>query len=1197
MKRRIATILYPIFLALISLFLAFQNYTPGTYLSGWDTLHPEFNFGLNLERVLSGVFRPEQGLGAVAAHSHMAEIPRILELFVLNFIFPTDTLRYISILSSLIIGPLGMYFLLSKLLKNKLLVFVGGLFYLLNLGTLQQFIVPFEMFTTQYAMLPWLFLYITEYLISGNKKTLLFFSIITFLATPMAYAATLWYGYFMSLILFLFIFAIANKTKQSIRRSLMLILMTLLVNSFWLLPNIYFVLNHATEVTNSKINTLFTEEAFAQNVSFGNLADLALFKGFLFNWGISTGSTFNQLLEAWIKHLGSPFVLTLGYSFFTIILIGIISNIKKRGKFFLPILSMFILSFFFLLNINPPLGFIFQFVQEQIPFFKEAIRFPFTKFSIIFIFSSSIFFAYGISFLTHTMETRLKYARVFVLFFVIASLFYYMLPAFSGNLVSPYMRISIPKEYFELSEWFNKQPQGRIAYLPVHSFWGWEYYKWYDEKPSFQGAGFIWFGIKQPMLNRDFDRWNSLNEQYYREISYAIYKQDIVLFNSVLSKYDISYILLDKSVTAPGADPKVLFFDQIQSLINQQGLIKKEAQFGKNIFVYKLPSKNNVYTLNDYKIIAPKSTASYEDLAYRKYGNYITSKAQSTEVSMPFRDLIDNQNKFLNDRVNITQDGVSVTVPQELKNLSLELPKFEDLEKSAASDVVVEKTPGNTLKITFFPKFPKSPVPLVASTQLPPGEKNFLLSINQKSFILNNLAENTPLSLGTVFLNTDSQNSVTLYQDKDDIQIIPNFSTLSSSVDSCSLAKGELGINNQGNSFSLSAKNTDLCMMTPLSKLVEGYETLPGNEVLLGIKYNLSQTSNSSLCMASLTNGSCIDYGLKSGNFVFFEIKKEDVKNLGMKIFIEAGESKQGEKSSYTDILITLKKPLFTVNFSKDVLKLSFDYLKTIKDQSIDIAFPGSEQYSRDITTLSKTSGDCQNNQGPLAPKKQIVKQELENYIRYIAEEGSFCDHFSYQNLPQDQAYIIAVQSRNIKGLPIRLCVANHNSKRCDLYTHLSNSPEFKQDVFLIPPMSNENNPGSGFDININNLGIKNVPSINDLSSIYIIPFPYYWLSQIEIKKPQKQQKEQIMVLSQSYENGWKAYEVKNNNFLTNTFPFILGREVKDHVLVNNWANGWILPEASKSSRVIMVFLPQYLEYLGFLILLLVPVFVYRLKK
>ena len=74
-------------LLLISIILAITNYTPGTFLSGWDTLHPEFNFGLNLGREITGVFRTEQGLGAVAAHSHMADLPHVFILYFLNFIF------------------------------------------------------------------------------------------------------------------------------------------------------------------------------------------------------------------------------------------------------------------------------------------------------------------------------------------------------------------------------------------------------------------------------------------------------------------------------------------------------------------------------------------------------------------------------------------------------------------------------------------------------------------------------------------------------------------------------------------------------------------------------------------------------------------------------------------------------------------------------------------------------------------------------------------------------------------------------------------------------------------------------------------------------------------------------------------------------------------------------------------------------
>jgi hypothetical protein len=37
----------------------------------------------------------------------------------------------------------------------------------------------------------------------------------------------------------------------------------------------------------------------------------------------------------------------------------------------------------------------------------------------------------------------------------------------------------------------------------------------------------LWFGIKQPLLNREFDRWNLINEQYYQEMSLAIYSEDL----------------------------------------------------------------------------------------------------------------------------------------------------------------------------------------------------------------------------------------------------------------------------------------------------------------------------------------------------------------------------------------------------------------------------------------------------------------------------------------------------------------------------------------------------------------------------------------------------------------------------------------------------------------------------------------------
>jgi len=160
---------------------------------------------------------------------------------------------------------------------------LGALFYLLNLGTLQHFFVPFEMFATQYAALGWLFLFAIQFLQKPKKQILILFALTTFWATPQAYAATLWYAFFISLIVYLLSWLIINRFK-SIKQIFILIGVTLIINSFWLLPNLYYIFQHSGEVLSAKINQLFSEEAFLHNYQYGNLQNVALLKNHLFSW-------------------------------------------------------------------------------------------------------------------------------------------------------------------------------------------------------------------------------------------------------------------------------------------------------------------------------------------------------------------------------------------------------------------------------------------------------------------------------------------------------------------------------------------------------------------------------------------------------------------------------------------------------------------------------------------------------------------------------------------------------------------------------------------------------------------------------------------------------------------------------------------------------------------------------------------------
>ncbi len=121
-------------------------------------------------------------------------------------------------------------------------------------------------------------------------------------------------------------------------------------------------------------------------------------------------------------------------------------------------------------------------------------------------------------------------------------------PAFQGNLIAPKMKRDIPQEYFSLFEYARTLPtSARIAQLPLHTYAGWDYTNW-----GYEGPGFAWFNLKQPLLVRDFDRWNPGNEDFYNQAAQALYNEDVEAFASVLRRYEVSYLFVDGTIITPG---------------------------------------------------------------------------------------------------------------------------------------------------------------------------------------------------------------------------------------------------------------------------------------------------------------------------------------------------------------------------------------------------------------------------------------------------------------------------------------------------------------------------------------------------------------------------------------------------------------------------------------------------------------------
>ncbi|PJC28871.1 hypothetical protein CO053_02235, partial [Candidatus Shapirobacteria bacterium CG_4_9_14_0_2_um_filter_40_11] len=80
----------------------------------------------------------------------------------------------------------------------------------------------------------------------------------------------------------------------------------------------------------------------------------------------------------------------------------------------------------------------------------------------------------------------------------------------------------------------------------------------------------------------------------------------------------------------------------------------------------------------------------------------------------------------------------------------------------------------------------------------------------------------------------------------------------------------------------------------------------------------------------------------------------------------------------------------------------------------------------------------------------------------------------------------------------------------------------------------------------------------------------------------------EILILSQSYHSGWLAFNLDTK------------RIIKDHFVVNNWSNGWILLANTQPllpNTYILFFWPQYLQYLGFGFYLIILLFWLRAKS
>ena len=186
------------------------------------------------------------------------------------------------------------------------------------------------------------------------------------------------------------------------------------------------------------------------------------------------------------------------------------------------------------------------------------------------------------------------------------------------------MKVEIPNEYFEVFDWFSTvDPAARIAKLPLQSLWGWQFNSW-----DYQGAGFTWFGLAQPTLDREFDRWSPYNESFYNEASFALYADNLGDLENTLEKYQASYLLLDESILNAGGSEDLLRIDEIKEILAESSHVVIAEEYGF-LSIYETDlgmNKNYLSAPKSYALVDGDTKYSEQDVIYAENGVYIEDK-------------------------------------------------------------------------------------------------------------------------------------------------------------------------------------------------------------------------------------------------------------------------------------------------------------------------------------------------------------------------------------------------------------------------------------------------------------------------------------------------------------------------------------------------------------------------------------------
>ncbi|MCA9376661.1 hypothetical protein KC685_01945 [Candidatus Dojkabacteria bacterium] len=543
-------------LTLLVLAIVVFSMNPGSFYATGDNYSPEMNPGMVISRAInSPSINLYRALGVVN-DSEQADIFRSMFYYIGDLFLPASVLSQLLAFSMLAIGSLSVKSLVDRIARQRNIHvgpfpgFVGGVIYISTLWVVWIFNYPIMPYVVSFGLVPLLSLLIFRYITSETRpfRSLVQLLLICILFSATAVVSTV---FIVSIGIFLIVGIYAwqlSRVSTSFKRLIAGISLLFLVNAFWIVPFSRYVVVGSGNVIESSFNkaiTTTTIESEKAIMNLGNSVRMYTRHMELAENDKGEGTIFadasNYSKDKYNSLIGYlPIVLSLTG-------LALLFYYKEKKDLWLWV---GLLGFLYLLkNLNPPLEFIYKFLQENVAIFRQVFRWPTSKFGGGYTFFLTLTSGVTVGYLTilareniHSKKIRTSLGLMLFALFMLSTLSYARF-LYNGNLIAERSFANIPQDYFELQNYLEGDPNGRILILPPSNN---GYFREYSD--GFIGSGFLHYIIPNPILEKSLALISQPSMEALESIERDYWSADFEAISDKLNKYDIKYVLVDENL-------------------------------------------------------------------------------------------------------------------------------------------------------------------------------------------------------------------------------------------------------------------------------------------------------------------------------------------------------------------------------------------------------------------------------------------------------------------------------------------------------------------------------------------------------------------------------------------------------------------------------------------------------------------------